>query len=169
MKNFKVWKTKFFNIPAIKKWFPKVLVMKKIFSQCYLALKQPKNAEKCHVFGSFKPVFSISTQLFDLKKKGVSHGSIKFWMSKYERKHQKVHWIDLHSTGNALVKHLFFHVFSQKISKIEILEKKSSLKLDFDSCNTNCFRWYFELKIYCLILFCYIRPFSGLWIGPRMQ
>ena len=103
--------------------------MKKIFSQCYLALKQPKNAEKCHVFGSFKPVFSISTQLFDFKKKGVSRGSIQFLGSKYERKHQKVHWIDLHSTGNALVKHLFFHVFSQKISKLQILEKKSSFKL----------------------------------------
>ena len=131
MKNFKVWKTKFFNIPAIKKWFPKVLVMKKIFSQCYLALKQPKNAEKCHVFGSFKPVFSMSTQLFDFKKKGVSRGSIQFLGSKYERKHQKVHWIDLHSTGNALVKHLFFHVFSQKISKIEILEKKIIVKVGF--------------------------------------
>ena len=43
--------------------------MKKVSNQCLLALKQPKNAEKCHVFGSFKPVFNISTQLFDFKKK----------------------------------------------------------------------------------------------------
>ena len=71
-------------------------------------------------FLAFRRNFLIS------KKKGVSRGSIQFWGSKYERKHQKVHWIDLHSTGNALVKHLFFHVFSQKISKLQILEKKSS-------------------------------------------
>ena len=43
--------------------------MKKVSNQGLLALEQPKNAEKCHVFGSFKPLFSISTQLFDLKKK----------------------------------------------------------------------------------------------------
>ena len=56
-------------MPAIKKWFPKVLVMKKVFNQCWLGLKQPKNGEKCHCYGTFKPLFSILTQLFDFKKK----------------------------------------------------------------------------------------------------
>ena len=105
--------------------------MKKVSNQCLLALKQPKNAEKCHVFGSFKPVFSISMQLFDFKKKGVSRGSIQFWGSKYERKHQKVHWIDLHSTGNALVKHLFFSRFLSKNLKDRNFGKKIIDKVGF--------------------------------------
>jgi hypothetical protein len=42
----------------------------------------------------------------------------------------------------------------------------------FDSgmySNTNCFSWYFKLKTCCLLLYFYIRPFSGPCIGPRMQ
>ena len=50
--------------------------MKKVSNQCLLALEQPKNAEKCNVYGSLKPVFNILTQLFDFKKKGGSGGSI---------------------------------------------------------------------------------------------
>ena len=48
---------------------PKGFGNKKTLNQCQLVLKQPKNAEKCHFFGSFKPGFSILTQLFDFKKK----------------------------------------------------------------------------------------------------
>ena len=64
-----------------------------------------------------------------------------------------------------------FFMFSLKNLKKKILKKKWSKKFNFWLCytNTNCFSWYFKLKTWCLKLFFYIRPFSGPFIGPRMQ
>jgi hypothetical protein len=58
-------------MPALKKWFQKVLAMKKTFNQCQLALKQPKIGEKCHFYGSSKPFFCIVTHFFVFQIKGV--------------------------------------------------------------------------------------------------
>ena len=101
-------------MPAIKKWFPMVLVMKKVFNQCWLGLKQPKNGEKCHCYGTFKPYFSILTCLGNFQIKGGTSEDVEFLTSKYEKKHYKLPWIDLHSTKNELVIHLIFHVLLQK-------------------------------------------------------
>jgi hypothetical protein len=67
--------------------------------------------------------------------------------------------------------HLIFHVASQKPRKCKLRRKKWLEMLNFWlwNSNTNCFRWYFKLKTCCLLLYFYIRPFSGLCIGPRMQ
>ena len=111
-------------MPAIKKWFPKVLVMKKVFNQGWLGLKQPKNGEKCHCYGTFKPYFSILTCLGNFQIKGGSSEDIEFLTSKYEKKHYKLPWIDLHSTKNELVIHLIFHVLLQESKKNQILKKK---------------------------------------------
>ena len=98
--------------------------MKTVFNQCWLGLKQPKNAEKCHCYGTFKPLFSILTRLGNFQIKGGESGDIGFFTSKYERKHVKVDWIALHSSKNDLVIHLIFRVLLQKSKKNQILEKK---------------------------------------------
>ena len=171
IKNFKILIFFFFLMPALIKWSPKVLAMKKTWSQSSLGLKQPKIAEKCHVYGTFRPFLRILMQFSVLDMKWVSCGDIELLTSKYEQKHIKVHWIDLSSPGNGLVIPLIFHVFSQKSQKKKILKKKWSEKLDFWlwCTNTNCFSWYFKLKTWCLNFFFYNRPFFGCSIGPRMQ
>ena len=78
-------------MPAIKKWFPMVLVMKKVFNQCWLGLKQPKNCEKCHCYGTFKPSFSILMCLGNFQIKGGESGDVGFFTSKYEKTNVKVH------------------------------------------------------------------------------
>ena len=108
--------------------------MKKVFNLCWLGLKQPKNGEKCHCYGTFKPSFSILTCLGNFQIKGGESGDIGFFTSKYERKHAKAHWIGLHSTKNALVIHLIFRVLLQKSKKKSNFEKKSDHKSwDFGS------------------------------------
>ena len=107
------------------KWSQKVLAMKKTYNQCYLGLKQPKIAEKCHFYGTFKPFLQILMQFSILDMKWVSHGDIDFLTSKYEEKHDKLPWIYLSSTKNALVIPLIFHVFSQKSEKKKNLNKKN--------------------------------------------
>ena len=102
--------------------------MKKVFNLCWLGLKQPKNGEKCHCYGTFKPPFSILTCLGNFQIKGGESGDIGCFTSKYERKHAKAHWIDLHSTKNALVIHLIFRVLLQKSKKKSNFEKKSDCK-----------------------------------------
>ena len=113
------------------KWSQKVLAMKKTCNQCYLGLKQPKIAEKCHFYGTFKPFLQIWMQFSVLDMKGVSRGDIDFWTSKYEEKLDKLPWIYLSSTKNALVIPLIFHVFSQKSEKKKILKKKMIEKVGF--------------------------------------
>ena len=68
-----------------------VLVMKTVFNQCWLGLKQPKNAEKCHCYGTFKPLFSILTRLGNFQIKGGESGDVGFFTSKYEKTNVKVH------------------------------------------------------------------------------
>ena len=87
-------------MPALIKWSQKVLAMKKTCNQCYLGLKQPKIAEKCHFYGAFKPFLWILMQFSVLDMKWVSRGDIDFWTSKYEKKHGKLPWINLTSTKN---------------------------------------------------------------------
>ena len=112
------------------KWSHKVVEMNKIYNQCYLGLKQPKIAEKCHFYGTFKPFLQIWMQFSVLDMKGVSRGDIDFWTSKYEEKLDKLPWIYLSSTKNALVIPLIFHVFSPKSEK-KIFEKKMIKKVGF--------------------------------------
>ena len=158
-------------MPALIKWSPKVYAMKKIFNQCLLGLKQPKIGEKCHFYDTFKPFLWILTCFGNLNMKWVEQSDIELLTSKYERKHAKVDWITLHSHGNALVIPLIFHVLPQKSRETQTLKKKWWQKLDFWFwyINTNCFSWHFKLKTDCLLLFHYIRPFSGPFIGPGMQ
>ena len=111
-------------MPALIKWSPKVLAMKKTFNQCFLGLKQPKIGEKCHSYATFKPFFWILTHFGNLNMKWVSRGDIELLTSKYEKKHIKVDWIALHSPGNTLVIPLIFHVLPQKSKKMQILKKK---------------------------------------------
>ena len=87
-------------------------------------MKQPKNAEKCHVYGTFKHFLRILTQFSVLDMKWVSRGDIDFLRSKYEKKHYKLPWIDFRSPGNALVIPLIFHVLPQKSQKMQILKNK---------------------------------------------
>ena len=114
MKNCKCFFVFFLLMQALIKWSPKVLAMKKTWSQSSLGLKQPKIAEKCHVYGTFRPFLRILMQFSVLDMKWVSCGDIELLTSKYEQKHIKVHWIDLSSPGNGLVIPLIFHVLSQK-------------------------------------------------------
>ena len=73
--------------------------------------------------GTFKPSLRILTHFGNLDMKWVSSGDIEFLRSKYEKKHQKVHWIGVHSPGNEIhTPH--FPCFASKISKIQILEEK---------------------------------------------
>ena len=72
MKNFKGRKTSSFILNgSMNKMFQKVMAMKKIFNQCYLGLKQPKN-------GTFKPFFSVLTTFDIFQIKGVSGVAIEF-------------------------------------------------------------------------------------------
>ena len=87
-------------MPLLITWFQKVLAMKKTCNQCLLGLKQPKNAEKCHFYGTFKPILWILTQFSDLDMKWVSSEDINFLLSKYDKKHGKLPWIELSSPGN---------------------------------------------------------------------
>ena len=63
-------------------------------------LKTAKNCWKMPFLGTFKPSLRILTHFGNLDMKWVSSGDIEFLRSKYEKKHQKVHWIGLHSTKN---------------------------------------------------------------------
>ena len=65
-----------------------------------IRLKTAKNAEKCHFYGTFKPVLWILMQFSVLDMKWVSRGDINIWTSKYEGKHDKLPWIDLSSPKN---------------------------------------------------------------------
>jgi hypothetical protein len=63
------------------------------------------------------------TRLGIFQIKGVESGDIELIKSKCEKKHQKVHWIGVHSPGNEIhTPH--FPCFASKISKIQILEEK---------------------------------------------
>jgi hypothetical protein len=63
------------------------------------------------------------TRLGIFQIKGVESGDIELIKSKCEIKHQKVHWIGVHSPGNEIhTPH--FPCFASKISKIQILEEK---------------------------------------------
>ena len=106
--------------------------MKKTYNQCYLGLKQPKIAEKCHFYGTFKPYLCILMQFSVLDMKWVSRGDIDFQTSKYEEKHDKLTWINLSSPGNDLVIPLNFHVFSQKSQKKKFLKKNDRKSWIFD-------------------------------------
>ena len=96
---------------------PKGSGNKKTCNQCLLGLKQPNIAEKCHFYGTFKPFLWILMRFSVLDMKWVSSEDINFLRSKYEKKHDKIPWIYLSSTKNALVIPLIFHVFSQKSQK----------------------------------------------------
>ena len=86
MRNFQNFSNYFFIVPALIKWFQKVLAMKKMFNQLLKFLKQPKKVKNA-IYGSSKPFFSILTQLFVFQIKGVSDRAIEFLTSRYERKH----------------------------------------------------------------------------------
>ena len=81
-------------------------------------------------FGSFKPGFSILTQLFDFKKKVYREDLFNFGGRNMKDNIKK--FTGLTSTHRKWVGHTpFFQVFSQKISKIQILEKKIIVKVGF--------------------------------------
>ena len=73
------------------------------------------------------------TCLGNFQIKGGSSEDIEFLTSKYEKKHDKLPWIDLHSTKNELVIHLIFRVFSQKSKTNQILKKNDRKNWIFDS------------------------------------
>ena len=114
-------------MPAIKKWFPMVLVMKKVFNQCWLGLKQPKIGEKCHCYGTFKPLFSILTRLGNFQIKGGQSGDVGFFTSKYEKTHAKVDQIGLHSPGNEIYTPYFPRCVS-KTQEMQVSEEKNDWK-----------------------------------------
>ena len=87
-------------MPPLITWFQKVLAMKKTCNQCLLGLKQPNIAEKCHFYGTFKPILWILTQFSVLDMKWVSSEDINFLKSKYDKKYAKLPWIELSSPGN---------------------------------------------------------------------
>jgi hypothetical protein len=76
---------------------PKGSGNEKNMQQCYLGLKQPKIAEKCHFYGAFKPFLRILMRFSVLDMKWVSRRDIDFLRSEYEKKHDKLPWIDLSS------------------------------------------------------------------------
>ena len=123
----------FFLMPAIIKWSPKVLAMKKIFNQCLLGLKQPKICEKCHFYATFKPFFGFWHALAIWIWNGYSSEILNFWLQNMKKKHAKVHWITLHSPGNGFVIPLIFHVLPQTSQETQILKKKDGKSWIFDS------------------------------------
>ena len=55
-----------------------------------IRLKTAKNAEKCHFYGTFKPVLRILMQFSVLDMKWVSSEDINFLRAKYEKINDKL-------------------------------------------------------------------------------
>ena len=91
MKKFQSLKNSFFLNPSNQKMVSNGFGNEKIFNQCWLGLKQPKIREKCHCYGTFKPLFSILTRLGNFQIKGGESGDVGLFTSKYEKTHVKVH------------------------------------------------------------------------------
>ena len=91
MKKFQSLKNSIVLNPSSQKMVSNGFGNEKIFNQCWLGLKQPKICEKCHCYGTFKPLFSILTRLGNFQIKGGESGDVGFFTSKYEKTHVKVH------------------------------------------------------------------------------
>jgi hypothetical protein len=78
-------------------------------------------------FLAFRRNFLIS------KKKVDRVDLFDFGDQNMKKKHQKVHWIDLHSPGNGLVKHLFFMFSLKKSQKYKFWKKNHRKSWIFDS------------------------------------
>ena len=103
--------------------------------------------------------------------KGYSSEILNFWLQNMKKNMQK--FTGSPSTHMEMSKSYpsFFMFCLKKRNKRKFWKKKwwENLYFWLLYTNRNCFSWHFKLKTYCLLLFYYIRPFSGPFIGPRMQ
>ena len=131
MKNFK-FRLFFFLMPALLKWFQKVLAMKKTCSQCYRGLKQPKIVEKCHFWALLSHLYGFWRILAIWIWNGYRVEILNFWGQNMKKNIKK--FTGLVSTQPKMYKSYpsFFMFLSQKPKKCKFWKENDQKSWIFD-------------------------------------